>query len=73
MSRQYMSGGTKNGDSSGICAQILVPRKAFSITADQARDAFRQSIVPGEFGRVYYVEVDEEGNCAVDQMHISRG
>ena len=69
-SRAKISGGTKGGNSYGIGAQILVP-KGVTITAQQARDAFRASMVSNEFGKTYHVEVDAEGGYTVDETKIS--
>lgn len=55
----------------GVLAQIVVPMKGLRITAEQAREAFMASVVPGKFGRVYYVEVDGEGGFVVDKERVS--
>jgi hypothetical protein len=55
----------------GVLAQIVVPMKGLKITAQQAREAFRASIVPERFGRVYYVVVDAEGGFVVDGENVS--
>lgn len=70
MTRSEISEGTANSQAMATPAQILVPIKGLKITADQAREVFRASMVPNQYGKVYNVVVDTKGECTVDTSKV---